>query len=57
MLTITNIINIPINPVSTTEDMISDSVHSCHLHLETIVVSEQRYILTHGYAITCETNR
>ena len=52
MYTITNGITILINPVS--ED--GDSFHCYQLHLEILIVSEQRYILTRGYAITSETN-
>ena len=54
---ITKGINILINPVSAAGDMIPDSFHCHQMHLETLLVSEQRYILTRGYAITYETNR
>ena len=39
------------------EDMIPDSFHCYQLHLETLVVSEQCYILIREYAITYETSR
>ena len=52
---ITNGIKILINLASAAADMIPDSFISLLSVL--IVVSEQRYILTWEYVITCETNR
>ena len=48
---ITNGIKILSNPVSETGVMIPGSFHCFQLHLATLVVSEQRYIITY------ETNR
>ena len=53
----TSWIKIPITPVSTAEDMQIRSFQSYELHLETLIVSVQRYILTWGYAITYESHR
>ena len=50
-------IKIRTKPVSAARDLIYVSCQCYQLHLETSVVSEQRYILTQGYAITYETNR
>ena len=54
---ITNGIKILINPVLTAGDVIPDSFHCYQMPLETLVVSEQRHVLTLGYTITYETNR
>ena len=54
---ITDAIKILITPISAAESMIPDSFHCYQLHLETLVVSEQRCILTREYAKTCETNQ
>ena len=54
---ITDIIKLLISPVSVAEDRISDSFHSYYLHLETVVISEQRYKLTLGYVIISEKSR
>ena len=52
---ITDGIKILINPVSAAEDMIPDLFNYFQVYLETLVVSEQIYILTRGYEITYET--
>ena len=44
---IANGIKILMSPVSTAGDLIPDSFHCYHLHLETLIISEHRHILNH----------
>ena len=46
-----NGIKIPTKPVSVAEDMTPGSFHCYQLHIETLFVPEQRYILTWGYVM------